>query len=218
MEALSTKKAGMTREEVLTSTKMEDNGAVTKILAELAACGFVRMYRSPGKKLREIVYQLIDNFTLFYYRFLADGGNGSAGMWLSLASSRERDVWNGLAFERVCHEHLEQIKKSLGISGIRTEAYAWRRRGGDDSDGVQIDLLISRADKTVNICEMKYSQEEYSISEVEHSKMIRRRNAYVEEMKFTGSVFLTMVTPHGVRRNAYWNDIQSEVTLDDLFG
>ena len=48
--------------------------------------------------------------------------------------------------------------------------------------------------------------------------MIRRRNAYIEEMKFNGSVFLTMVTPHGVRRNAYWSDIQSEVTLDDLFG
>ena len=79
-------------------------------------------------------------------------------------------------------------------------------------------MLISRADKTVNICEMKYSQEEYSISEAEHSKMIRRRNAYIEVMKFNGSVFLTMVTPHGVRRNAYWNDIQSEVTLDDLFG
>lgn len=218
VEALSTKKAGMTREEVLTSTKMEDNGAVTKILAELAACGFVRMYRSPGKKSRGTVYQLIDNFTLFYYRFLAGGGNGSAGMWLSLASSRERDVWNGLAFERVCLEHLEQIKKSLGISGIRTEAYAWRRRGGDDVGGAQIDLLISRADKAVNICEMKYSQEEYSISEAEHSKMIRRRNAYIEETKFNGSVFLTMVTPHGVRKNAYWNDIQSEVTLDDLFG
>ena len=217
VEALSTKKIGMTREEIISSAKIEDNGALTKLLSELAACGFVRAYRSPGKKSRGFVHQLIDNFTLFYYRFLADGGNGSAGGWLSLASSRERDVWNGLAFERVCLEHLPQIAKALGISGIRTEAYAWRRRGGDGVDGVQIDLLISRADNAVNICEMKYAQEEYVVSEADLAKMFRRRSAYVEETGFKGSVFLTLVSPHGARKNAFSNDIQSEVTLDDLF-
>ena len=28
---------------------------------------------------------------------------------------------------------------------------------------------------------------------------------------------LTMVTTYGVRHNAYWNDIQSEITMKDLF-
>lgn len=217
VEALSTKKIGMTREEIISAAKMEDNGALTKVLAELAACGFIRLYRSPGKKTRETVFQLIDNFTLFHYRFLANGGNAYPSGWLSRVASHERDVWNGLAFERVCLEHISQIKKSLGISGIRTEEYSWRRRGGDGAEGVQIDLLIDRADKAINICEMKYAATEYEISVQEHDKLLNRRNAYVKDMKFKGSVFLTLVTPHGVRRNAYWNDIQSEVTLDDLF-
>ena len=52
VEALSTKKVGMTREEVIAATKLEDNGALSKVLAELAACGFIRLYRSPGKKIR----------------------------------------------------------------------------------------------------------------------------------------------------------------------
>jgi len=26
-----------------------------------------------------------------------------------------------------------------------------------------------------------------------------------------------MVTTYGVEHNAYWNDVQSEVTMDDLF-
>ena len=217
VEALSTKKIGMTREEVLAATKLEDNGALTKVLAELAACGFVRLYRSPGKKTRATVYQLIDNFTLFHYRFLANGGNDHVGSWLSRAASHERAVWNGLAFERVCLEHLPQITRALGISGIRTEAYAWRRRGGEGVEGAQIDLLIDRADKAVNICEMKYAVTEYEISAQEHDRMLHRRSAYVKDMKFKGSVFLTLVSPHGAKRNAYWNDIQSEVTLKDLF-
>ena len=217
VEALSTKKAGMTREEVLGATKLEDNGAMTKVLAELAACGFIRLYRSPGKRTRETVYQLIDNFTLFHYRFLANGGNSSSGSWLSRAASHERDVWNGLAFERVCLEHLPQITRALGISGIRTEAYSWRRRGGEGIEGAQIDLLIDRADKSVNICEMKYAAGEYEISAQEHERMLHRRSAYVKDMKFNGSAFLTLVSPHGAKRNMYWNDVQSEVTLDDLF-
>ena len=217
VEVLATKKVGMTRGEIVAASRLEDNGALTKVLAELVACGFVRLYRSPGKKVRMTVYQLIDNFTLFYYRFLANGSNASSGRWLARAASHERDVWNGLAFERVCLEHLPQIKKALGISGIDTEAYAWRCRGGEEGAGAQIDLLISRADKAVNICEMKSSSSRYEISSLAHERILNRRKAYIDETKFTGSAFLTLVSPHGAKRNEYWNDFQSEVTLDDLF-
>ena len=31
------------------------------------------------------------------------------------------------------------------------------------------------------------------------------------------AIHLTFVTSRGLARNSYWNDVQSEVTLDDLF-
>ena len=215
--ALGMKKVGMTREEIITSTHLDDNGALSKVLDELEVCGFVRSYRAPGKKTRGSVYQLIDNFTLFYFKFMADGGNRREGVWLSRVASPERNAWNGLAFELVCLEHLKHIKRALGISGVVTEEYAWRRKGRDGASGAQIDLLISRADHVANICEMKYASEPYEIKAEEDRLLKHRREAYIEDETYTGSVFITLVTPHGVMRNAHWNDIQSEVTLDDLF-
>lgn len=216
--ALGTKKVGMSREEIIGATHLDDSGALSKVLDELEVCGFIRSYRAPGKKMRGSVYQLIDNFTLFYFKFMADGGNRPAGAWLARVASPERHVWNGLAFELVCLEHLAHIKRALGISGVITEEYAWRRKGSEGTEGAQIDLLISRADHAANICEMKYASGLFEIKADEDRLLKHRREAYVADEGYTGSVFVTMVTPHGVVRNAHWNDIQSEVTLDDLFG
>lgn len=49
--ALGEKKAGMTREEIITQTNMADSGTLTKVLKELEWCGFIRKYNILGKKL-----------------------------------------------------------------------------------------------------------------------------------------------------------------------
>lgn len=215
--ALGSKKIGMTREELLAATGLENCGALTRVLDELEACGFIRSYQMPGRRCKGSVFQLIDNFSLFYFKFMADGSNRRPGSWMSKVASQERRIWNGLSFELVCLEHVEQIKSALGIGGIRTEAYAWRRKGDDMREGAQIDLLIKRADHSVNLCEMKFAEGEYEIKAEEDRKIMQRRAAFIEDEGFRGSVFVTMVTPHGVRKNGCWNNIQSEVTLDGLF-
>ena len=215
--ALGSRRIGMTREELVDETGLENCGALTKVLDELAACGFVRAYVLPGRKRKGTVFQLIDNFSLFYFKFMANGGNRRSGGWVSKSASQERRVWTGLSFELVCLEHVAQIKRALGIAGIQTEEYAWRRKGGGSREGAQIDLLIKRADRAVNICEMKFADVEFEIKSDENRKIAHRRNAFIEDEGFKGSVFVTMVTPHGVFHNEYWNDIQSEVTLEDLF-
>lgn len=215
--ALGSKKCGMTRAELLVNAKLDDGGAVSKVLDELESCGFLRSYTVPGKKVRNAVYQLIDNFTLFYFKFMSNGRNRHPGEWLSNVASSERRIWNGLAFERVALAHVKQVRRALGISGIRTVEHAWRTHGGELGDGAQIDLLIHRADNAVNVCEMKYSSDVYSVSAEEMRKINHRRETFIAEENFRGSVFVTLVTPHGVLHNAQWNDIQSEVTLDDLF-
>lgn len=64
--------------------------------------------------------------------------------------------WSGLAFERACLIHLEQIKKALGIRGVITHGYSWDTVATDEHPGAQIDLLIDRSDKIINLCEIKY--------------------------------------------------------------
>ena len=212
VSALGTKKVCMTREELLAATKLSDNGAFGIALEELVSCGFLRRFRMPGKKKRDLVYQLIDNYTLFYYRFLSQLDVDESGSWQAQQNEPKVNVWRGLSFERVCLQHLEQIKAGLGISGIRTKAYAWR------SSNAQIDLLIERGDDAVNVCEMKYSSGEYVLTRDEHDKILNRREAYCQEENPKGAVYLTLITPKGLVRNAHGNDIQSVMTLDALFG
>ena len=64
---------------------------------------------------------------------------------------------------------------------------------------------------------MKYAAGEYEIDKEENRKMLNRRERFIAETGFGGAVYLTLVTTSGAVRNAYFNDIQSEVTLDDLF-
>lgn len=212
VSALGTKKACMTREELLTATRLSDNGAFGVALEELVSCGFLRRFRMPGKKKRDLVYQLIDNYTLFYYRFLSQLDADESGSWEAQQNAACVHAWRGLSFERVCLQHLAQIKVGLGISGIRTKAYAWR------SPRAQIDLLIERGDDAVNVCEMKYSSGEYTLSREEHDKLVNRRETYRQAATPKGAVYLTLITPRGLVRNAQGNDIQSVVTLDALFG
>jgi hypothetical protein len=64
---------------------------------------------------------------------------------------------------------------------------------------------------------MKYSNSEYAISQEYDVWLRERREIFKRQTKTKKSVHLTMVTSFGVKHNAYWNTIQSEVKLDDLF-
>lgn len=52
---------------------MANSGKLTRMLGELESCGFIRRYTQFGRKERDTLYQLVDNFTLFYYKFIERG-------------------------------------------------------------------------------------------------------------------------------------------------
>lgn len=60
----------MTREEIITATKIPNSGDLTTKLEELESCGFIRKYNAFGMKKKNAIYQLMDYFTLFYFKFL----------------------------------------------------------------------------------------------------------------------------------------------------
>lgn len=217
--ALSKKKIGMNRDELLKLTGTEDSGAFTKVLKELESCGFVRKYRLPGCRKKGALYQLVDNFTLFYFRFMESTGVIEPDFWSSSHSTQSVRIWRGLAFERVCLEHVDEIKHALGISGVRCLVYAWSAPADDSGEnaGSQIDLVIDRDDGVVNLCEMKFRQGEYVLDDDEHLKLENRREAFIAKTGTSKAVHLTLVSSNGVKRNAWSQALQGMITAADLF-
>lgn len=216
VELLSEKSAGMTREEIISSLKVSDGGNLTEAIKNLIKCDFIREYKSFGKRERDRLFQLSDLFTLFYIKQVKDHRSESEGFWLSNVNSPSQNSWSGYAFEQVCLHHIRQIKEALGISGVAAEISSWIGME-DGKKAAQIDLVIDRKDETINLCEMKYSREEYDISPSYMRRMIDRIGKFRTSTKTKKAIHLTMITVNGVRHNAQWNDIQNEVTADQLF-
>lgn len=218
IKALGTKKAGMARDEIISSAELDSGGKLTGYLEDLENCGFIRRYQSIGAKTKNALYQLVDNFTLFYFRFMEGKNIIDANYWSKIQTAPIYHNWSGLAFERVCLLHSEQIKKALGISGVITNEYSWRTAANEDHPGAQIDLLIDRSDKVINLCEIKYSDSPYTIDK-KYLENLRNKVALFRQItKIRKGIALTMITSSGLVKNSYsMNNIHSQITADDLF-
>ena len=218
IEALSSVNKGISRDEISKKTGIAKSGDLSKKLLELENSGFIRRYIPFGYKQRNAIYQLIDNYTLFYHKFIKDKVYDE-NYWKTLSNSPSVNSWSGVAFERVCLEHVAEIKKALGISGVFTETNAWSCSQDDELgiQGSQIDLLIVRKDQIINVCEMKYSETDYVV-DAEFDRAQRRKISDFQKKTNTKyALHSTLITTYGVVANSYSGDIQSIITAEDLF-
>jgi len=218
IRALSEKNKGLTRMEILTKTGLSNAGSSTKVLEELEECGFIQKYAPIYKKNRDTLYRVMDYYTNFYVQFI-ENRKISTNTFLSITKLSNWTAWQGLAFEDICLQHVAQIKQKLGISGVNTQEASWLKKGNSEEIGTQIDLLIDRDDAIINICEMKFANDTFSISK-EYAQQLRRKIAvFKDDSKTKKSVFLVMITTYGLKKNDYaFELVQNEVTLEDLFG
>ena len=215
VRALATKTKGLLREEIIENTTLTDGGTLSEILQNLLASGFIRHYsRFPGKA-RNGLYQLVDNFSLFHLSFIEGNTGQNEHYWSDLHETPRLIAWRGYAFEQLCFKHINQIKRALGIAGIASDVYSWKSRTSEP--GAQIDLVISRADRIVNLCEIKFAKYEFEINKGYAEKLRNKVFTFGNETKTSTATHLTFITTYGVKRNAYSNMVQSEVLLDDLF-
>lgn len=221
ISTLGQKKIGMTREELVSEGKLSENGKLTRVLEDLEYCGFIRKYCLLGKKTKGAVFQLTDFYTLFYFRFIKNNTRGDKMFWSRSIGTSMHNQWCGLAFERVCLTHVDQIKTALSIGGVMSSEAAWystmNKKNSAMARGAQIDLLIDRNDDIIDMCEMKYYTEEVVLDEEEGNKITNRMLRLREESKTEKAVHAILVTTKGLKRNAYSDMIQSVVTMEDLF-
>jgi hypothetical protein len=209
---------GLTREELISEGNIDNNGQLTRVLQDLEACGFVRKYSYKGIKRNNAIFQLIDNYTLFYYQFLRDTAGTDEAFWSINTNTPVRNTWEGLAFERVCFEHLGQIKQALGIAGVSTQVFSWRvLKDPVYGAGAQVDMVIDRSDQVTNLCEMKFSTKEYAINNEDDADFRHKTGRFIESQKTHKSIHLTLITPFGVKSNMYQYSVQSAITIEDLF-
>ncbi len=193
-------------------------GTLTRCLEELEQCGFVRKYTPFGKITKGALWQLVDPLVLFHHKFVAGESNPDERFWSRSLASGTQNAWRGLAFERVCLAHVPQIKRALQIGGVLVRVASWRHVPDDvHPDGAQIDLLLERADRVIDVCEMKWCDGPYAIDKAGERKLRTKLETFREVTGTRHAVHLAMVTPAGVVRNAHWGVVQSEATLDDLF-
>jgi len=184
-------------------------------LEELEQCGFIKSYYSYNKRAKDKLFQLTDPFILFHYSFIKDNDNVEQDYWLNMLGDAKYKNWKGHSFESVCLSHIKQIKAALGIAAVSTNIANWRSKNAET--GAEIDLLINRKDNIINICEIKYSDKEFTINKSYSANLRNKKATFAEETKSRKAIHLTMITAFGVARNEYWNDIQSEITMKDLF-
>ena len=220
VEALNKRKGGLSLKEIARETGLPANGDLSGMVSNLLNSGFIRKTVPFGHKNRDSIYQLSDYYTMFYLRFLHGRTGQDEHFWTNMLDHPSRRSWAGLTFEQVCRDHIAQIKYRLGISGILTSESSWACAPVTDdekSKGAQIDLLIERRDRVINICEIKHSINEYEIDK-EYERTLRDKiDAFRRETGTKNTLQLTMITTYGVRKNKYSGLISNQITLEDLF-
>ncbi|GHT05585.1 hypothetical protein FACS189440_01560 [Bacteroidia bacterium] len=215
VEALSKKGKGLNRNEIESLSKISGGGSLTKILQNLEYCDFIRKYNEFDKKKRDRLYQLIDPFTLFYFKFIAKNEYNDEHFWTNSLDTPLHNTWAGFAFEMLALLHIQEIKKALGISGIQSTVSAWR--SAKASPAAQIDLAINRKDGIINLLEIKFADKPFVITKNYEDNLRNKIFAFKEETGTKKACHLLMLTTFGIKQNSYSGMVQKELTIDNLF-
>jgi uncharacterized protein len=218
IRALAKKSSGLTRNEIIAACKLSSGGTTTRLLEELEESGFIRPYIPFDKTTKDGIYKLTDEYSLFYLKFADKSKASGKGTWLRMAATPSYASWAGFAFEAVCQKHTLQLKRALGIEGVYTETSVWRYHPASHEPGAQIDLLIDRQDMCINICEMKFTVSPFEIDKRYANALNTKLSVFRRQTNTKKTLFLTMVSTHGVKRNSWFTGlVQNEINMDALF-
>ena len=208
----------MTRKEITATRRIPEGGSLQRILEESEQSGFIASYPPFGKKKKEKLYRLTDEYSLFYLKFIEKNKYEGEDTWNHLSQTQKYKTWSGYAFENICLKHLPQIKKALGISGIYSISSSFYKKGTGTEKGAQIDLVLDRGDQVVNLFEIKFSNKIYRISKAAFDNLGNKEDVFRQTTKTKKQLFFVFVTTFGLAENNYSAAmVAKSLTMDDLF-
>jgi len=209
----------MSRKDLInTSASLRDGGTLSRRLKNLELSGFITSYHSIDKKKTKKIYRLTDNYSLFYLKFIEKDTGFELDHWQTISQTQSWKSWSGYAFENICLQHVRQIKDALRIGGVATRQYSYNAKKNDTYSGVQIDLLIERADNVISVCEVKFYNEEFELTQEYATKLRERRGTFRSRTKTKSYLQLVLISPYGLKMNKHsLGFIEGDVNMDDLF-
>lgn len=210
MEALADGyKKGMTRDELLDSLGISSGGRVTDSLDDLLSSGFVLKYDSYRGNKKTTLFRIFDEHCLFHLQFMKPfkGSN-----WTQMFQKQAYKTWCGYAFETICLKHVQQVKKGLECDQIQSSNYSW------SNENAQIDLVVDRDDDVVNLCEIKFYNEEFALDQGYLDRLRNKENQFRISSKTKKGIYTSMLTTWGIKTNQYSKAIVSKsLTMRCLF-
>jgi len=218
IEALAAKPRGMLRKDLVAASGLTDGGIFTRTIMELEESGFINFYQPLFKKKKNTIYKLADFYSLFYCKFVKNNKHNGAGTWQKLGQSASYLAWSGYAYENVCYHHIKNVKQALGISGIFSNTASWSFVGNDELPATQIDLLIDREDRIINICEVKFSANPYVVTK-DYAGKLRTKQMVLEQVtKTKKNIQNILISTYPALQNAYYlEQIDREINMESLF-
>ena len=218
IRALAGHHYGLDRRQIIQHSGLPDGGTLTRTLEELEFSGFIRAGLRYGRKNRFRRYRLIDEYSNFYLKFMEGSRMEGGSIWQSISSSQRYKTWRGYAFENLGLRHYPQLKQALGIGGVATSSTSFHRKGRDGRKGIQIDLLIERADRAINLCEFKFYGTPIKLTAGDLDQLEDRRIRFQELSGTDYHVFTSLVAPFGIDRKTNKGGVVNQViTLADFF-
>ena len=152
---------------------LRSGGASSLYLEELQLCGFIDSYTSfhlkSGRNLRR--YCIADPYLQFYFRFIEPIADEiQRGIYnhspTDALPRQSYQQWLGYSFERYCRSQHRKIATILNFGAVEYRHGPYFRRSGPANEpGMQLDLCFDRADRTLTICEIKYTRAPISVDQ-----------------------------------------------------
>ena len=203
IRALAASPRGLTRGQIIKAATLPNGGTTTRVLEELEQSDFIQATIPYGKKKNGRIYRLIDEYSLFYLRFVEQNKRTGPGTWLQISQGQVYAIWCGYAFEMLCLKHVPVIKVALGIGSVYTTVSALHLPPSERHAGVQIDLLIERADEVINLCEAKFYRQTYALTATRVAELEQRTASFIAATTTRAQVIPTLLIGGAFRENDY---------------
>lgn len=198
------------------------NGSLARFLQELEDAAFIKSFVPLGNKRQMKFYRVIDEYCYFYLRWIEPAKKkmlvdlGGNAYWQSCLKTPEFYSWRGYTFESLCYKHLTEIIKALDLNNLEAIG-AWKYIPRKDQEGVgaQIDLIFDRRDGVVTICEIKYTDEPFTLTKLNIQSIKNKIEIFRAKTKTAKHVSIALISAKGVKKNH--QEIDQVVTLNDFF-